>query len=62
MERFWPAAAAGVVTLFLIVGWGIFHNTSIVRQLVTIAVGLVVGLVVTFAVGIYIFGSTFGGP
>lgn len=60
MEPFWPAPVAGVLTLFAIVGWGILHNTSIVRQLVTIAAGLVVGLVVTYAVFIFILGNRMG--
>lgn len=62
MERFWPAAAAGLLTLFVIVGWGVLHNRSIVRQLVTIAVGLVVGVVVTLAVFIFILGNITTGP
>jgi hypothetical protein len=60
VERFWPAPVAGLLALVLIVGWGIVHNTSIVRQLVTIAVGLIVGIVVFGAVFLIVLGNNLG--
>jgi hypothetical protein len=51
VEPFLLAVAAGILACLLIVGWGVVHNKSILRQLLTIVVGLIVGLAVTVAVG-----------